>query len=64
MLKQEKSQLYFLEKKLQKKLKLTFKARKKLLQDTFLKYNFPPFFVEDDFKSLEMTNYFNEYFYA
>ena len=39
-------------------------ARKKLLQETFLKYNYPPFFVEDDFKSLEMTNYFNEYFYA
>jgi hypothetical protein len=64
MLRQEKSQLYFLEKKLQKKLKLILRLEKNFFKKLFLKYNFPPFFVEDDFKSLEMTNYFNEYFYA
>ena len=59
-----KESTLFLREKITKKIKADFKARKKLLKDTFLKYNFPPFFVEDDFKSLEMTNYFNEYFYA
>ena len=59
-----KESTIFLREKITKKIKADFVARKKLLQEIFLKYNFPPFFVEDDFKSLEMTNYFNEYFYA
>ncbi|MBT3826550.1 MAG: hypothetical protein HOF49_01810 [Nitrosomonadales bacterium] len=54
----------FLREKITKKIKADFKIRKGILQQTFLKYNTPPFFVEDNFKSLEMSNYFNEFFCA
>ena len=52
------------DKQRQAQIKADFKNRKDDLKETFLKYNYPPFFVEDNFDSLEMTNYFNEYFYA
>ena len=59
-----KESTIFLREKVAKKIKADFKNRKVYLRETFLKYNYPPFFVEDNFNSLEMTNYFNEYFYA
>ena len=33
-------------------------------QNIFLKYDSPPFFVEDKFDPLDMSQYFNEYFHA
>jgi nucleoside-diphosphate-sugar epimerase len=47
-----------------------FKALKRsssslnICRNIFLKYNSPPFFVEDKFDPLDMSQYFNEYFYA
>ena len=40
------------------------KQRKVQLQNIFLKYDSPPFVVEDKFDPLEMSQYFNEYFHA
>ena len=54
----------FLRKKLKAKIIDKFEQRKVKLQNIFLKYNSPPFFVEDKFYPLAMTQYFNEYFYA
>ena len=54
----------FLRKKLKAKIIDKFEQRKVKLQNIFLKYNYPPFFVEDKFYPLAMTQYFNEYFYA
>ena len=54
----------FLRKKLKAKIIEKFEQRKVKLQNIFLKYNSPPFFVEDKFYPLAMTQYFNEYFYA
>jgi uncharacterized protein (DUF58 family) len=54
----------FLRKKLKAKIIEKFEQRKVQLQNIFLKYDSPPFFVEDKFDPLAMTQYFNEYFYA
>lgn len=54
----------FLRKTMLKKIKEQFKRRKKELEKIFLKYNSPPFFVNDRFEALEMTKYFNEHYHA
>ena len=54
----------FLRKTMLKKIKDQFKRRKKELEKIFLKYNSPPFFVNDRFEALEMTKYFNEHYHA
>jgi uncharacterized protein (DUF58 family) len=54
----------FLRKTMLKKIKDQFKRRKKELEKIFLKYNSPPFFVNDKFEVLEMTKYFNEHYHA
>jgi uncharacterized protein (DUF58 family) len=54
----------FLRKTMLKKIKDQFKRRKKELEKIFLKYNSPPFFVNDKFEALEMTKYFNEHYHA
>ena len=54
----------FLRKKLKAKIIEKFEKRKVQLQNIFLKYDSPPFFVEDKFDPLEMSQYFNEYFHA
>ena len=54
----------FLRKKLKAKIIEKFEQRKVQLQNIFLKYDSPPFFVEDKFDPLEMSQYFNEYFHA
>ena len=54
----------FLRKTMLKKIKEQFKRRKKELEKIFLKYNSPPFFVNDKFEALEMTKYFNEHYHA
>ena len=54
----------FLRKKLKAKIIDKFEQRKVDLKNIFLKYNSPPFFVEDKFDPLDMSQYFNEYFYA
>ena len=51
-------------KKLKAKIIEKFEQRKVQLQNIFLKYDSPPFFVEDKFDPLEMSQYFNEYFHA
>ena len=53
----------FLRKTMLKKIKEQFKRRKKELEKIFLKYNSPPFFVNDKFEALEMTKYFNEHYH-
>lgn len=54
----------FLRKKLKTKIIDKFEQRKVELENIFLKYDSPPFFVEDKFNPLDMTQYFNEHFYA
>ena len=41
-----------------------FEQRKVELKNVFFKYDSPPFFVEDKFNPLDMSQYFNEYFHA
>ena len=54
----------FLRKKLKTKIIDKFEQRKVELENIFLKYDSPPFFVEDKFNPLDMTQYFNEHFHA
>ena len=54
----------FLRKKLKAKIIEKFEQRKVALQNVFFKYDSPPFFVEDEFNPLDMSQYFNEYFHA
>ena len=54
----------FLRKKTLAKIKTRFANRKEELEKVFLKYDSPPFFVEDKFDTTAMTQYFNEYFHA
>ena len=59
-----KNTTLFLRKKLKAKIIDKFEQRKVELENIFLKYDSPPFFVEDKFNPLDMTQYFNEYFHA
>ena len=54
----------FLRKKMIQRIQQRFLERKEMLQKTFLELNAPPFFVDDIFQPLLMSEYFNEYFHA
>ena len=54
----------FLRKKMLNKIKDKFLNRKEELEKIFLKYDSPAFFVNDNFKALEMTQYFNKHYHA
>ena len=54
----------FLRKKLKNNIIKKFSDRKKELKNIFMEYNSPPFFVEDSFNPLDMTQYFNEHYPA
>ena len=59
-----KNTTLFLRKKLKEKIIGNFEKRKVELKNVFFKYDSPPFFVEDKFNPLDMSQYFNEYFHA
>ena len=54
----------FLRKKTVKQIKNKFIKRKEDLKKIFFEYDSPPFFVENDFDTNAMTQYFNEYFHV
>jgi uncharacterized protein (DUF58 family) len=53
-----------LRKNMNKRIQRNFNERKKLLEKTFIQLNSPAFFVGEEFKPLQMTEYFNEYLHA
>ena len=54
----------FLRKKLKNNIIKKFEDRKKELENIFMRYNSPPFFVDNEFNPLDMTQYFNEHYHA
>jgi len=59
-----KESTMLLRKNMNKRIQRNFNERKKLLEKTFIQLNSPAFFVREEFKPLQMTEYFNEYLHA
>jgi len=59
-----KESTMLLRKNMNKRIQRNFNERKKLLEKTFIQLNSPAFFVGEEFKPLQMTEYFNEYLHA
>jgi uncharacterized protein (DUF58 family) len=51
----------FLRKELKQNLIANFESRRKSIEDLFMRYDMPPFFVEDQFNADALTEYFHQF---
>jgi len=57
-------QTIFLRGNMLERIKASYSKRKTDLEEVFLEYDCPPFFVGEKFDTFAMSQYFNEYFHA